>query len=213
MLHFRAMHDPMPAPSGWHNSSMPLATVRAPSITDSHNDSTRPRAPDFQLAAIPHTPAKTHQEMSDLTAEYCVTDASRRQEPEDINDEDAKCRALAQLSTQQHLREGFLWCTMSCRQAQGLLCHFKLIRVRSDSKFLPYSLQWRTVQKQVHELQSVSPYITWEKDNHKIPETDIWEVWRSRSDRLLTNRSELYQLSWTKFPSYRLCSAGSQHDT
>lgn len=146
------VHDPMPSPSGWHNSSMPLATLRAQSITDSHNHFTSPRAPDFHLAAIPQTPAKTHQETSDLSAEYCVTDASRRQEPEDINDEDAKCRALAQLSTQHHLREGFLWCTESCRQAQGLLCYFKLIRVRNDSKLLPYSFQGRTVQKQVDEL-------------------------------------------------------------
>lgn len=98
--------------------------------------------------------------MSDLTAEYCATDAARRQEPEDINDEDAKCRALAQLSTQQHLREGFLRCTMSCSQAQGLLSHFKLIRVRTDSKVLPYSAQWRRVQIQVDKLQSVSSCIT-----------------------------------------------------
>lgn len=45
----------MPSPSGGHNSSMPLATLRAQSITDSHNHFTGPWAPDFQLAAIPHT--------------------------------------------------------------------------------------------------------------------------------------------------------------
>lgn len=51
----KSLHDPMPSPWGWHNSSMPLATLRAQSVTDSHNHFTGPWARDFQLAAIPHT--------------------------------------------------------------------------------------------------------------------------------------------------------------
>lgn len=184
------VHDPLPSSSGWHNSSMPLAMLRAQSITDSHNHFTSPWAPDFHLAAIPHTPAKTHQETSDLTAEYCVTEASRRQEPEDINDEDAKCRALAQLSTQHHLREGFLWCTTSCRQAQGLLCHFKLIKSDSNSSLL-FSMEnsaetggWTLACVPLHETRKRQPQNT--------RNSDIWEVWRrSGSDLLLKNRSDL----------------------
>lgn len=142
----------MPSPSGGHNSSMPLATLRAQSITDSQpfhwSLSTR-----FPAGSYPTHPRKKHtRRYLTWLPSYCVTDASRRQEPEDISDEDAKCRALAQLSTQQHLREGFLRRIMSCSQAQGLLWHFKLIRVRSDSKFLPYSLQWRGVKKQHFSL-------------------------------------------------------------
>lgn len=172
---------------------MPLATLRAQSITDTHNHSTSPWAPDFHLAAIPHTPAKTHQETSDLTAEYCVTEASRRQEPEDINEEDAKCRALAQLSAQHH--SSTLWKAFydaphpagRLKACYAILNQLEWLKISSLLFSMENSAEtggWTLACVPLHEMRKRQP--------QNARNSNIWEVWRrSESDYLLTNRSDL----------------------
>lgn len=190
--------------------SMPLATLRAQSITDSYKHFICPQPPDFQLAAIPHTREwKPHQRKS---TRRCLTWLLSIVLPTHPGGESPKTSMMRMPSAeqesaehtalQQQCREGCLWSRL-----EGLRCHFKKWAVTLN--FFPTLFNGAQCRNTWLNFSLCPPAWDEKKTTTKSQKlSDIWEVWRrSGSDRLLRNRSDLSYINYYELNFYPISCA------